>query len=206
MLHYPTIDTATLELLKQLMSLPGLAQMRLVGGTALALQIGHRNSVDLDFFGKIETDEYAISKMVNMLGEARILKKSSNIYIYLINNIKVDLVNYPYTWIDDVVVEDGIRLAAKKDIAAMKLSAITGRGSKKDFIDLFFLLREYTLEEMLEFYQLKYPDGSVFLVLKSISYFEDAEKNEMPRMFTNVTWPEVKGEIIEALNRYLKSK
>lgn len=206
MLHYPTIDTATLELLKQLMSLPGLAQMRLVGGTALALQIGHRNSVDLDFFGKIEPDEYAISKMVNMLGEARILKKSPNIYIYLINSIKVDFVNYPYAWIDDMVVEDGIRLAAKKDIATMKLSAITGLGSKKDFIDLFFLLKEFSLEEMLEFYKLKYPDGSVFLVLKSISYFEDAEKNEMPKMFIDISWKKVKNEIVSALDHYLKFK
>lgn len=180
--------------------------MRLVGGTALALQIGHRNSVDLDFFGKIETDEYAISKMVNLLGEARILKKSPNIYIYLINNIKVDFVNYPYAWIDDVVVEDGLRLAAKNDIAAMKLSAITGRGSKKDFIDLFFLLKEFSLEEMLEFYKLKYPDGSVFLVLKSISYFEDAEKNEMPKMFIDISWKKVKNEIVSAFDHYLNFK
>lgn len=206
MLHYPTIDTATLELLNKLMELPELAQMRLVGGTALALQIGHRNSVDLDFFGKIETDEYAISKMVKSIGTSRILKKSPNIFIYLINNIKVDFVNYPYAWIDDVVAEDGLRLAAKKDIAAMKLSAITGRGSKKDFIDLFFLLKKFGLEEMLEFYKMKYPDGSVFLVLKSISYFGDAEKNEMPKMFTSASWPEVKHEILEALNQYLKNK
>lgn len=174
------------------MQLPELKQLRLVGGSALALHLGHRTSVDLDLFGKIETDEFGISSAVNSLGNAKILKKSPNIFIYIINSIKVVFVNYPFAWLDSETVEDGIRLAGMRDIAAMKLSAITGRGTKKDFIDLYFLLRVFTLKEMLGFYSRKFPEASEFLVLKSLTYFGDAENDETPTIFEDITWPEIK--------------
>jgi hypothetical protein len=72
----------------------------------------------------------------------------------MIENIKVDIVNYPYSWLDEMICENDIVLATDKDIAAMKLAAITNRGTKKDFIDLYFLLKKYTLKQILSFYQL----------------------------------------------------
>ena len=96
------------------------------------------------------------------------LKKSPNINIFIINNIKVYIVNYPYPWIEKPLVTNSIIMADKSDIAAMKLAAITGRGTKKDFIDLYFLLKYFTLAEMLTFYKQKYSDGSEFLVMKSL--------------------------------------
>jgi predicted nucleotidyltransferase component of viral defense system len=104
----------------------------------------------------------------------------------------------------DVVVEDSFQLANIKDITAMKLSAITNRGTKKDFIDIFFLLKEFSLAEMLDFYSQKYRDGTEFLVLKSLSYFDDAEEEEMPMMFYNLDWTAVKNHICTTLNNYLK--
>lgn len=206
MLHYKTIDERTLGLLKNLMQLTEFAEMRLVGGSALALHIGHRTSVDIDLFGKLSIDEIGLSKAVNSLGEANIIRKSPNISIYIINRIKVDFVNYPFAWLENVVEKDGIRLAGKKDIAAMKLSAITGRGTKKDFIDLFYLLREFTLEEMMGYYKKKFPEASEFLVLKSLNYFGDAESDETPNIFEEITWPEIKiflkVEITDYLNKY----
>ena len=205
MLHYKTIDTKTLELLKKLQSIPIFTDLRLVGGTSLALQLGHRKSIDLDLFGKLDADLFAVSESLNNLGTVSILKKSENINIYLIDGIKVDIVNYPYPWLMDVAVEDSLQLADIRDIAAMKLSAITNRGTKKDFIDIFFLLKEFSLSEMLDFYSRKYRDGTEFLVLKSLSYFDDAEEEEMPMMFSSLDWPAVKKHICTTLSSYLKN-
>lgn len=201
MLHYETINTQTLELLKQLQSIPEFSELRLVGGTSLALQAGHRKSVDIDLFGLLTADNITISKRLNNLGDYTILKQTENIHIFLINTIKVDIVNYPYKWIENPVVQDHIILADKKDIAALKLAAITGRGSKKDFIDIYFLLKEFSLHEMLKFYDKKYPDGSKFLVLKSLLYFNDAEMEVSPEMLTKVSWEEIKETIFTEVNK-----
>lgn len=202
MLQTQTVEPALLELLNSLMQHEPFKDLYLVGGTGLALQIGHRNSVDIDLFGKADLDDLEISQYLNTLGQNTILKKSKNIQIYAVNGIKVDFVNYNYPWIGEVKVIDGIRLASSKDIGAMKLNAIAGRGSKKDFIDLYFLLQEYSIEQLVQFYKNKYHDGSSFMVLKSLTYFEDADKQEMPIMYKKVTWAEVKQSIRKSVNSY----
>jgi hypothetical protein len=123
------------------------------------------------------------------------LKKSKNIIIVSIDGIKVDFVNYKYPLLEDIKTIENIRLVSDKDIAAMKLNAIAGRGSRKDFIDLYFLLKKYSLNEMLDFYKQKYIDGSEFMVIKSLNYFEDADSEEMPIMFEKISWNEIKIEI-----------
>ncbi len=85
----------------------------------------------------------------------------------------------------------------------MKLAAITGRGTKKDFIDIYFLLKKFTLKKMLSFYNRKYPDGSVFLVLKSLGYFEDAEEEQAPVMLEKAEWNEIKNRINMELKTYI---
>ena len=122
------------------------------------------------------------------------------------NDIKVDLVNYPYPWLEPVIITDGIRMADSKDIAAMKLAAITGRGTRKDFIDLYFLLKQYTLSEMVSFYEKKYSDGSSFLVLKSLTYFEDADREQTPVMMYHVRWEEVKRTITVLVRQFLSNE
>ena len=200
MLQYQTIYPATLQLLKELQSLELLKECRLVGGTALALQLGHRNSIDLDFFGTVPETSEEILDALRENHEVTIIKESKNIHIYLIDGVKVDIVNYKYGWIDTPIEEDGIRLAGIKDIAAMKVAAIIGRGTKKDFIDLCFLLKQFSLKEILELYRQKYPDGSLFIALKSLSYFEDAEADPMPNMFEDVNWPDIKAFIRDSIS------
>ncbi|MDA3799787.1 MAG: nucleotidyl transferase AbiEii/AbiGii toxin family protein [Kiritimatiellae bacterium] len=200
MLYYETISSSTLELLKKLTNIDVFTELRLVGGTALALQLGHRTSIDLDFFGcDINEDFISIITALKKNGiDLNIIRQSSNIFISIMNNVKVDIVNYPYNWIDKVHKEGDLVLATPKDIAAMKLAAITNRGSKKDFIDLYYLLDIYSLEKMIEFYNQKYNDGSVFMLLKSLSYFDDADEEVMPKMFdTTLTWKTVKKKITE---------
>lgn len=203
MLFFETIDPRTLDLLIKLQKASVFSDLRLVGGTALALQIGHRKSIDLDLFGNITADEYEISKVLAEIGETTVLRKTKNINVYLIEGLKVDIVNYHYPWLEEPVTESRLILAGMKDIAAMKLAAITGRGTKKDFIDLFFLLEHFSLSQMLGFYSQKYSDGSEFLVLKSLAYFEDADADEEPVMLKTRNWIEMKSCIISALERYL---
>lgn len=200
MLQYKTIEPATLQLLKGLQSLPLLQGTRLVGGTALALQLGHRNSVDLDLFGTIPFSSEEIRNALSADHTLTIVKESKNINIYLIDGIKVDIVNYMYPWVDNTVQGDGFSLAGIKDIAAMKTAAIVGRGTKKDFLDLYFLLRHFSLQDILDLYMQKYPDGSLFVAMKSLSYFEDAEPDPMPVMFEDVSWDTVKERIRDAIS------
>ncbi|MBQ2171799.1 MAG: nucleotidyl transferase AbiEii/AbiGii toxin family protein [Bacteroidales bacterium] len=200
MLQYKTIEPGTLQLLKSLQALPLLQGLRLVGGTALALQLGHRKSVDLDLFGDFSAEGIEIRDTLEEQFSVSVIKESKNIKIYQVDGIKVDLVNYSrYPWIDNPIEEDGITLAGIKDIAAMKVAAIIGRGTKKDFIDMNRLLQIYSLKEILDMYMQKYPDGSLFIAMKSLSYFEDAESDPMPFMFDEIDWGVVKASIREAI-------
>ena len=191
-----------MELLKALMLEPLFAHLRLVGGTALALQYGHRTSIDLDFFGEIDADAEELKEILRKYGELLVVKESKNIKVYQLAGVKIDIVNYSYSWIDNAVIEDGIALASPRDIAAMKINAIEGRGTKKDFIDIYFLLKHYSLKGILDFYQNKYPENSIFRALMSLTYFEDAEEQFMPKMFQNVSWIEIKDCIRDAVEDY----
>lgn len=200
MLYLETVEFSTLELLKKLQRLPVLEQTRLVGGTALALQLGHRKSIDLDFFGTIDCEAEYLRESIAGIASLTILKESPHIHIYIVDGIKVDIVNYKYPWLDDVVLEQGLRLASVSDIAAMKITAIIGRGTKKDFIDIAFLLHHFSLEEILHFYAAKYNDSSVFMAMKSLAYFDDAEADPMPDMFVNQSWQQVKAYILSKIS------
>ena len=200
MLYLETVESSTLELLKKLQRLPVLEQTRLVGGTALALQLGHRKSIDLDFFGTVDCEAEYLRESIAGIASVTILKESPHIHIYIVDGIKVDIVNYKYPWLDDVVLEQGLRLASVSDIAAMKITAIIGRGTKKDFIDIAFLLHHFSLEEILHFYAAKYNDSSVFMAMKSLAYFDDAEADPMPDMFVNQSWQQVKAHILSKIS------
>lgn len=202
MLHIETIEPATLELLKKIQSIPEFQGTRLVGGTALALQIGHRQSVDLDFFGIVPYDTTTLVQLLSELGNIIVLQDSPAIHIFLINGVKVDFVDFKFPWRQEPLEEDGVRLAQLEDIAAMKVTAAIGRGTKKDFIDIATLLQIYTLKQILDFYQSKYPNSSLFMATKSLLYFDDAEKDAMPRMFSNLTWEETKQMITSSVEKY----
>lgn len=203
MLSYQTVEPHTLELLRQLMETPPLRQTRLVGGTALALQYGHRSSVDLDFFGNVQTTTEELSQVFGQLGTVTLLGQGNMIKCFAVDDVRIDIVNYAYPWLEEAVIEDGLRLASPADIAAMKIYAIENRGSRKDFIDMYFLLKHYSLDEVLSFYRRKYPEHSEFVVLRSLTYFEDAETFAMPKMYVSFEWEEMKRSIIAAVNKYI---
>jgi len=203
MLQTQAVEPALLELLAALTNDPLFKDYYLVGGTALALQIGHRQSVDIDLFSSNPIIESDITPVLITLGKTTVLSKSKNILIYSVNGIKVDFVYHPYKWIQEPLIENKIKVASKADIAAMKLNAISGRGSKKDFVDLFFLLKEYSLNEMITYYKEKYPEGSEFLVLKSMCYFNDAELEPSPVMLVETNWENIKKIIIKQVEQLI---
>ncbi|MBR5839226.1 MAG: nucleotidyl transferase AbiEii/AbiGii toxin family protein [Victivallales bacterium] len=167
----------------------------------MALQIGHRKSVDLDLFGRVESNQIDLTDDLRSVTESMMLiQESRNIHIYLLNQVKVDIVNYSYKWLKEPVKEEGLILAAKEDIAAMKIAAVVGRGTKKDFIDLAFLLDYYPLKDILSMYMEKYPEASMFVAMKSLTYFRDAETDAMPDMLVPVSWKACKDKLISAVN------
>jgi len=205
MLYRKAVEPFTLELLIKIQRFPQFEAFRLVGGTALALYLGHRKSIDLDFFShKVSLPENYQEIFSEIVTKIEITSESKVINIFKLNDIKVDFVTYPYPWLNDPILEDGIKLATLNDIAAMKLSAITNRGTKKDFIDRYYLINLPGFNKMTELYLKKYSDASLFNLYQSMIYFEDAELDPMPKMFMSLTWNKVKTfMLLTAKNEYL---
>jgi len=206
MLSYQSVEPHTLELLKSIMEIPLFQGMRLVGGTALALQYGHRQSIDLDFFGHCTADAEQYREILSNLGKLVVFKETERIKIYQIDGIKVDFIEYQYPWLEPTIEENHIRLASPIDIAAMKIYAAEGEGTRKDFVDIYYLLKHFTLSELLEFYRRKYPEHSEFAALRSLTYFEDADSLPMPFMFTKDKWEDMKSQIIKEVKDYTSRK
>ena len=202
MLHLATIASKTLSLLQSIQSLPEFAQTRLVGGTSLALQLGHRISVDLDLFGGWSQDADLFAAL-RRVGETRKDSGGSGkLQFYYVNGVKVDCVNYSeYSWLEPAIEENGVRLAGIKDIAAMKINAITNRGTRKDFVDLAFLLDQYPLGEIFKWYGEKYSEANPALALRSLSYFVDAEMEPMPHILKPFDWEQAKERIMVAVRQ-----
>jgi predicted nucleotidyltransferase component of viral defense system len=202
MLHTKAIEPVALELLNTLMMQDYLRDFVLVGGTALALQIGHRKSDDLDLFTIHDfNSDVLLTNLLNAF-EVTIRMQTPQALITAIKNIKVDFIRFNYHFIRPIKKEAGIRFLDIEDIAAMKLDAITGRGSKKDFYDLYFLLQNYNLEALLGFYKEKYPQQTTFHVVRSISYFNDAETQPDPVIFDEkISWLKIKKSISKELQK-----
>ena len=203
MLHVETVEPSTLDLLKRLQRLPELSNTRLVGGTALALHLGHRKSVDLDFFGRFDPS-VSYRKLLADAGYSVDGAENGTVQSLRVENVKVDLVNYPYPWMADALEEEGVRVAGLKDIVAMKLSAVANRGRKKDFIDIARLLDLFSLGEMFALYKSKFSVSEVSFPLRGLMYFDDAEADPMPEMFdSNLTWDGVKRKIIDTTRAFI---
>ena len=207
MLQTQTVEPGTLNKIKKCMELDALQPFTLVGGTALSLQYGHRMSIDLDFFGNVNfLDDKLISEQFASIGNAELVNQSSVMLGFFINEIKVDIVKYKYDFIEKPITEGIIRLAHPKDIGAMKLAAISGRGKRKDFYDLYYLLRDYSLEDLISFNKKKFPDSNEMIIIKSLGYFDDADLDQQPILMEQVSWSTVKKTISGHLQNYIRKK
>src|SRR3989338_3689834 len=191
-LHLDILPKRQKLLFETFSKLGWISNFYLAGGTALALQIGHRRSIDFDFFSEQEFDVRFVRKKLVALGDYEVYADSEQIIDGALNSVRTSFFNLPYPLINLEVRSGNLRIASKEDIAAMKLSSISTRGSRKDFIDLFFLLTEFSFEEIVRFYEKKYGKNgeNVYCVLKGLVYFVDAEQKPMPNLLIDVAWRE----------------
>lgn len=179
----------------------------LAGGTALAIQLGHRLSIDLDWFsGKSFLNEPLKVKLTKF-GEFELTGEDEDTVHGILDNVRVSFLRYGYALMFSLVDFEGAKLADERDIAAMKIDAMSSRGSKKDFVDLYFLLEKYSLPELIAFFEKKYANikFNKLHILKSLTYFEDADGDPMPEMLKKCEWGEIKEKITAETNKILET-
>jgi len=167
----------------------------LAGGTACALQIGHRISVDLDFFTAKEFDAKELIRSLKKIGKFKTEMQKWGTILGTLEGIKFSIFVYKYPALFPYKSIFGINILDIRDIAAMKIDAISTRGIKRDFIDLYFICREgVSLKEVLSFYDRKYGTlaSNLVHIQKSLVYFIDAEATTVPKLLRGVNWEDVK--------------
>src|SRR6185312_10822197 len=196
MLQQDAVEPATLELLNRICSAVPFDNFALGGGTNLALRLGHRLSVDLDFFSNTPYQNSIIFQAVTSgFPAAELLFEQNQTMMFTIDNIKVDFILYPFKWLHPFEKINGARLIALPDIIPMKLQALSNRFSKKDFWDIAFLLQKFSLSEMLEIFSSKFPQVDRGYLIHSLTNFEDAEREQQPVALLPKTWEEIKNEL-----------
>lgn len=196
------IEPGTFQLIQELQALPRLKEFYLVGGTSLALQLNHRNSVDIDLFTKNEfLNKEIIDYIITSGFSFDVQFNFNNTIIDFINKVKVDFIRHAYPLVLTPITEEGITYLSKEDIAAMKLNAISNSGKRlKDFIDVYFLLEYFSLSEMIEFYTIKYPNFNPLIALKAINYFEDIDPSvDPPKLKVKLPLTEIKKRINDSV-------
>ena len=211
MLQKESVRVPLWNLLKELQKKELFKDYFLVGGTALSLQLGHRVSDDIDLFTRNDIDKDEIFDFLNRdyNGKYQIHNIQNIILQITINNIKVDFVKYDYALLEDIKSEEGIKYLGKKDISAMKLMAIANRGDQaKDFIDIYYLLKEINLKDMFEYYKQKYNQNDISLIKRSLSYFDDITENNwlsVKLLKEKLSIENVKRVLIDEINIYNKN-
>jgi len=194
---------------KLLKDLSFLKDFYLAGGTALALQIEHRNSLDLDFYIQKKFDnQKLLQKLEKRFNNIKLIQNPTDTLIVEINDISVSFFHYPYSLIGPFVKLNGYPLlASSKDIAAMKLVAIIQKATKRDFIDIYFLIKKFGLGSIIKVAEKKYPSFNSYLLLQAITFFEDIGKHDTRRIFMieNVSWLEIKKYLIKAVDEFKNS-
>ena len=216
MLRKETVSSSLLESLASLMEMNSIKTHRLVGGTALALQLGHRISLDIDLFSDHKNDyeeiqEELYMKFGNRFSKGRNINNafSRGIAVY-INDIKTDILDWKVRFIRPVLLDEQIRMASKEDIIPMKFNTFLGspelaRYEKKDFVDIANLMKEFSLEQMISLYNEKYPHEQMSsrLMLEGLQLSEMADKKVMPKILNNESWGDIKKQIEKSIALFI---
>lgn len=204
-----TLPKNTLSALKKLDAIAFCQKTNtyLAGGTALSIHLGHRLSLDLDFFSATEPNLDILIKNISTAGKFQTEKREEGILLGIFENIKFSHLYFPYSNIQPFSkILTGTNIASIADITAMKVSAVCQRGTKRDFVDLFFIAKNLSLEQMLSLYHQKFKNAASenVHVLKSLIYFADAEDEPMPQMLTPASWEEIKSFFREKIKIFTK--
>lgn len=195
--HWETIAPVMREVLNFIGTCPFAARFYLAGGTALALRLGHRRSVDLDFFSETDdvmqrTRQEIIHAFLPLMPQ--VIENTEGNLLLEVQRMHVGFFGYSYALVSSIDAVENIALAGVADIGLMKLDALISRGSRKDFYDLYFVAREIPIPELLKLGQQKYPYARDFevLALEGLTFFENAERDVPIPLLVEVSWAEVK--------------
>ena len=204
MLQTNAVEKETFTLLTNLMKDIRLSKHFLVGGTALALYMGHRLSFDLDLFTKEPFDEDSLEEYLVEKYDFNRKTKFKNTLMGEINAIKVDFITHGYKLLEDLgITKEGIRICSLKDIAAMKLSAITGSGTRiKDFVDIAYLSTELSFNDMLNSYEKKYETSNSVIAIRALTYFQDINLETNVKMINaKYEWEKIEKRLYDMVKK-----
>jgi Nucleotidyl transferase AbiEii toxin, Type IV TA system len=192
--HRETIDANVERTLSDLEHIPTATRFYLAGGTGLALHLGHRRSVDLDFFLGEDFDVEDVLQHVQQLKDFSLVSKSPGTIYAHVHGTKISFIAYSYPVLFPFQQFLGANIADPRDIGCMKVSAIASRGTKRDFVDFYVLAKQYGLNQLLTWFKTKFAQTnySMVHVLKSLTYFDEAEQDPMPDMLMPLSWEDVK--------------
>jgi predicted nucleotidyltransferase component of viral defense system len=195
--HWEAVTLQMRQILSSIGSASFSSRFYLAGGTALALQLGHRQSIDLDFFS--ETDEVlekTRQEIIKHLTKSplQILENTDGNLLLITENTRVGFFGYGYPLIRPVKVVEGVKLASLEDIGLMKLDAVISRGARKDFYDLFFIARETLLDDLFELAKVKFPMVRDFgmIALEHLVLFDNADRDIQPELLVSLPWDSIK--------------
>lgn len=194
-MHARTLSESAQAALAELGKSKILSKCYLAGGSALALRLGHRKSFDFDFYTRSNFSAENVAVELSKIGkfETTLLEPPYTL-LGIFNGVKFSLFLYDYPLIGVTANYQTVRVAGLEDIAAMKLSAIAGRATKRDYIDIYVISISTSLEQQLEWYHKKFGKlgNNLYVTIKALGYFDDAEDDDMPIMITKISWEEVK--------------
>jgi hypothetical protein len=206
---WSTLDRPRQILLRKIVENTPVPNSYLAGGTGLALMFGHRESVDFDWFTPNQFDNEDLYRRLAQIGKVMITETKKGTFHGFVDDIQVTWLWYPNPLIEPLVkVKDmpGLSLASVMDIGLMKWVAVSQRGARKDFIDLYMICQKgINLESMLAFLPEKYPEAKInyYHMIKSLSYFEDAEREIMPIMKIDIDWEKIKDYFLQVQKKLL---
>ena len=209
-LHKEGVNNFLWETLLQFQNDPFFQNYHLVGGTALALQIGHRISEDIDLFTKDILDKEKILQFAQDIHKSVEIRSDGNTIFQIYfphKELKVDFVKYPYELLDPLIkTDEGLHIIGKNDISAMKMSAAGTRGYEaKDFVDLFYLLKEMSIDTILDNFKTKYESENPLHYIRSMAYFDDVTLDSwqtIQMIRDPLPVDEIKSTLIEAVRNY----
>ena len=194
-MHWEILDSERRKLLPALKFTTNL-DLYLAGGTALALQLGHRKSVDFDFYSPKPLDERNLEiQLVSSIPHITVTHRAAGTLIAQAGSVDLSFFYYPYSLLLPLVRTEYFDLASVEDIAAMKIIAVTQRGVRRDFLDLFMMCQKEGLEQILTWTKKKYPQFDSYMALKALTFFQDADKDESGRgmdLKPKVAWKKVR--------------
>lgn len=207
-MYWNIMDDNRYQLLKKITETVSIPQFYMIGGTALSLQLNLRESYDFDFCVTEQFNNELLLEELGSLGNIKVKQNQKGTCDVILNGVQVSFFYYPNKIIADFIITDEmpkLKMASILDIAIMKVVAIGGRGSKKDFFDLYHIMNkcEISIEEIAKGLIQKYGEQTNYVnIIMGLSYFEDAKQEELPKVFIEYNWEEIKSFFIKIQQQF----